>query len=144
MRKLFFVVLLWFTAAGFSLAHAAGPVVPDKSTKEIQLVVRAQLNAFAADDGKRAFSLAASNIQKMFGSSDRFLQMVRDSYPVVYRPASVIFLAPSLDGKTVIQPVAMTDDQGGSWIAVYRLAKQKNKPWLIAGCVLMPNESKTV
>ena len=144
MRKLLFVLLLCFGTVGATLVHAAGPAIPDKSAKEIQRVVRAQLDAFAADDAKRAFSFAASNIQEMFGSADQFMQMVRGSYPVVYRPASVTFLTPKPDGKTVMQPVAMTDGQGGTWIAMYRLEQQKNKSWRIAGCVLVPNSAQTV
>lgn len=144
MRKLLFVVLLWLASAGAVLVHAAGAAIPDKSARDVKLVVRAQLEAFAADDAKRAFSFAAGNIKEMFASADEFMQMVRGSYPVVYRPASVTFLTPKPDGKAVMQPVAMTDDQGGTWIAVYRLEQQKNRSWRIAGCVLVPDGSKTV
>lgn len=142
MRKLMFVLLLWFSAANAALVHAAEPVMSDKSAREIKLVVQTQLKAFATDDAKRAFSLADKNIQQMFGNADQFLQMVRDTYPVVYRPASVAFFKPQLDGKAVVQRVALTDGQGNAWVAVYRLEQQENRAWRIAGCVLMPDTSQ--
>ena len=58
-------------------------------------VVSAQLEAFAKDDAKRAFSYAAPSIRAMFGTPERFLAMVRAGYPVVYRAAGVTFLHPA-------------------------------------------------
>ncbi len=139
--------MLWLTMALVALApaaHGAEPGVPATSAKAVQLTVRAQLDAFASDDAKRAFSFAAASIQQMFGTPDNFLDMVRSSYPVVYRPASVTFLTPKPQGKVVVQPVHMTDSQGASWIAMYRLEQQKDKSWRIAGCVLAPNAGQTV
>ena len=100
---------------------------------------------FAADDASLAFSYAAPNIKAMFGTPARFLQMVKSSYPVVYRPTSVIFLEPEPDGGAIIQPVAMTDAQGNGWVAVYRLEPVAGKDisWLIAGCVLRAKGPQT-
>ncbi len=144
MRKLLVVLFIWFGLAGVGFTHAAGPAVPAKSAQGVQLVVRAQLDAFAADDAERAFSYAAATIQKMFGTPDQFIDMVRSTYPVVYRPASVTFLTPKADGQTIVQPVHMTDGQGGSWLAVYRVQQQKDKSWRIAGCVLVANSGQSV
>ena len=147
MRTLVQGFVLWFSLALAGLAaaaFAADPVVPVPSAKAVQLIVRAQLDAFANDDAKRAFSYAALTIQQMFGNSDNFLDMVRTTYPVVYRPKSVTFLTPKPQGKEVVQPVHMTDGQGASWLAVYRLEQQKDKSWRIAGCVLVPNGGQTV
>ncbi len=73
------------------------------------------------------------------------MQMVRHSYPVVYRPTSVTFLISEQDGDAVSQPVAMTDTEGRSWTAVYRLEQGKDKLWRIAGCVLfMTNPRKQI
>ena len=140
-----FVLWLGLALAGLtSAAFADQPAVPAPSAKAVQLIVRAQLDAFAADDAKRAYSYAAANIQQMFGTADNFMEMVRTTYPVVYRPASVTFLTPKPQGKVVVQPVHMADGQGATWIAVYRLEQQKDKSWRIAGCVLVPNGGQTV
>ena len=138
MQKLVRVLVLWLGLWGLGLVPAAAAAaVSGAQTKQVQLVVRAQLAAFAGDDAPRAFSYATPSIQQMFGNPDQFMQMVRSTYPVVYRPASVRFLTPKADGKTIVQPVHMTDDQGGSWLAVYRVQQQKDKSWRIAGCVLV-------
>ena len=147
MRTLVHGFVLWFSlliAALAPAASAAEPVVPAQSAKAVQLLVRAQLDAFATDDAKRAFSYAAATIQQMFGTPDNFMDMVRSTYPVVYRPASVTFLTPKPKGKVVVQPVHMTDGQGASWLAVYRLEQQKDKSWRIAGCVLVANGGQSV
>ncbi|MEO6625981.1 MAG: DUF4864 domain-containing protein [Burkholderiaceae bacterium] len=147
MRTLVQGFVLWFSLAVAGLApaaFAAEPVVPAPSAKAVQLTVRAQLDAFASDDAKRAFSFAAGTIQQMFGTPDNFMDMVRSTYPVVYRPASVTFLTPKPQGKVIVQPVHMTDNQGASWLAVYRLEQQKDKSWRIAGCVLVANGGQSV
>ena len=75
---------------------------------------------------------------------ENFLEMVRSGYPVVYRPASVTFLKPTPDAKEIVQPVQMTDGEGGSWIAVYRVQRQKDKSWRITGCVLVAERGQTI
>ena len=83
----------------------------------------------------RRISLAAPAIQTMFVNAERFLAMVRESYPVVYRPASVSFLQPEwIDGK-LIQRVQMADAAGAPWMVVYELERQADRSWRIAGCV---------
>lgn len=144
MRKLVHVLVMWLGLAGLAVVPPAAAAVPAAQTKAVQLLVRAQLDAFASDDAPRAFSYAAASIQQMFGTPDQFLEMVRSSYPVVYRPASLTFLAPKTDGKTVVQPVHMTDGQGIAWLAVYRLQPQKDKSWRIAGCVLVASSAQAI
>src|SRR5664279_3931122 len=73
---------------------ASAEPVAAADAKAIRVVIEAQLDAFAADDAKRAFSYAAPAIRAMFGTPERFLAMVRTSYPAVYRAAGAIFLAP--------------------------------------------------
>ena len=97
-------------------------------------VVEAQLAAFAADDAKRAFSYAAPAIREMFGDAERFMVMVRGGYPVVYRPATVTFLKPAWVQGQLVQGVQLSDDGGALWLAVYRLERQADASWRIAGC----------
>ncbi len=144
MRKLYagLTLLLCLMGPGFiAVAHAAVSV---SDARAAQLVVRAQLDAFAADDAERAFSFAAPSIREMFGTPEQFMRMVRSSYPVVYRPASVTFLKPKPDEKLLVQPVHMTDGRGGSWLAIYRLQRQKDKSWRIAGCVLVAANGQAI
>ena len=80
--------------------------------------IEAQLAAFAADDADKAFSYAAPGIRALFITAERFLSMVREGYPVVYRPASVTFL--NQNGSTQADP-AHSDDRLGRrpWMVVY-------------------------
>jgi hypothetical protein len=137
MLLLRFVLLSTLAFAAALPVRAQAPV-PAEVAQAIQATVRSQLSAFAADDAERAFSFAAPGIREMFGNAGNFMGMVRDSYPAVYRHAASSFLAPRADGDFVAQPVHLTDTRGSSWIAIYRLQKQPDGQWRIAGCVLVP------
>ena len=110
--------------------------------KNVRAVVQAQLQAFAKDDAVKAFSYAAPNIQQALGSASRFMAMVRQNYPVVYRPASVAFLKPEGSDDDVVQRVQMTDASGNSWLAVYSLQRQKSKSWRITACSVVDNRGR--
>ena len=128
-------------AAAFSLPAAAEPVAAGDA-KAVRAVVEAQLDAFAADDAKRAFSYAAPSIREMFGTPDQFMAMVKGGYPVVYRPASITFLQPAWTQGQLVQGVHLTDASGALWIAIYRLERQADKSWRISGCEVQPSAGK--
>ena len=137
LSKLFF--LLVFT--GFMpAAHAATAEVGAAEAKQMQAVIQAQLNAFAADDAKRAFSFAAPKVRQVFGSADRFMAMVRSGYPVVYRPTAVSFFKPQAIDGGFVQRVQLTDADGGVWLATYQLERQRDRSWRISGCDVVPSE----
>ena len=115
-------------------AQARAADVPDGDAKGARAVIQAQLKAFAADDAKSAFTFATPQLREMFGSPENFMAMVRRSYPVVYRPASVAFLKPDLDGDAVTQGVHLTDASGRLWLALYRLERQPDMRWRISAC----------
>ena len=145
MRKLFSAIAFWLALAGLSFVPTmATAKVPAADAKAIQQVVQAQLNAFSKDNAELAFSLAAPEIKEMFGTADNFLQMVRTGYPAVYRPASVTFLQPEFDGKDAVQSVQLTDSQGNAWLATYKMQRQKDKSWRIAGCVVVAERGQAV
>jgi len=127
--------LMLATLAAIAAPLRAAEDVTPADAKAVRALIEAQLAAFASDDADRAFSFAAPAIQTQFGSAERFLAMVRQSYPVVYRPASVAFLQPEwIDGK-LIQRVQMADAAGAPWMVVYELARQSDRSWRIAACV---------
>ena len=117
------------------LAQAQGAVPPGEA-RAVREVIEAQLDAFAKDDAARAFSLAAPGIREIFGSAEKFMDMVRSSYAVVYRPKSVLFEAPVLIDGQVVQPVRMTDAEGRGWIAIYPMQRQPDGSWRTNGCQL--------
>lgn len=137
----------WPIGLALCLAMGAASVADVKSlspadAQAIRAVVQAQLEAFAQDDAPRAFALAAPGIRQMFGTAENFLAMVRSTYAVVHRPASVAFLKPERQQADAIQTVQMTDTQGEAWLAVYTLQRQGDKSWRISSCVVLPNQGK--
>jgi len=110
--------------------------------KAVRAVIEGQLAALAADDAKRAFGYAAPALREHFGTAENFIEMVRTSYPVVYRPASVAFLKPQWLAGELVQGVHMSDDQGVLWLALYRLQRQKDKSWRISACQLVQAEGR--
>ena len=116
--------------------------VPEAQAVKAREVVQAQLDAFAADDARRAFLLASPSARRHLRSPDNFINLVRRNYAVVYRPASVAFLKPQLIDGVVILGVQMTDAQGSAWLATYQLERQPDGIFLIDGCELVANEGR--
>ena len=118
------------------LFAAAQQAVPPEDARAVREVIQAQLDAFRHDDAPRAFALATPGIRAAFGSAENFLEMVRSSYAVVYRPKSVIFEVPQLLDGQVLQPVRLTDAEGRAWIAIYPMQRQSDGSWRTNGCQL--------
>ena len=97
---------------------AATPARADTAADErtVETLIREQIAAFGKDDGERAFTYAAPDIQKRFGDPVSFMAMVRKSYAAVYRPKSLNFLQPSWPAGqgegVVLQGVVITDSSG--------------------------------
>ncbi len=122
---------------------SAQPVSADDS-RAARAIVSGQLEAFASDDAKRAFSYAAPAIRDMFGTPERFLAMVREGYPAVYRASGVTFLIPLRVQGQLFQGVHLTDAAGVLWLATYRLERQPDGVWRIAGCELQPASGQII
>ncbi|MBI3372346.1 MAG: DUF4864 domain-containing protein [Betaproteobacteria bacterium] len=127
--------LLAVLAALLPFASAAQGLAPGEA-RAVRSVIEAQLDAFQRDDAPGAFSYAAPGIRSAFGTAESFIEMVRSSYPVVYRPRSVHFEAPVLIEGEVVQTVRMTDAEGRAWLAVYPMERQPDGGWKINGCRL--------
>ena len=125
-----------------ALPARAAETVAESDAVALREVVESQLAAFAADDAERAFSYAAPPIRDMFKTPDRFMEMVRNGYPVVYRPSRVVFLAPVVVDGQFVQGVQMTDASGALWLAVYQFERQVDRTWRISGCTVQPSAGK--
>ncbi len=128
-------------------AAASAAVLAEPDARAVRQVVEAQLEAFAADDAARAFSYAAASIQSQFGDATRFMAMVRGGYPMVVRPAAVLFFQAQAEfgtKGTVSQPVQLRDREGRLWMATYLLERQTGTGWRISGCVVAPDSGKSM
>jgi hypothetical protein len=128
MRRFVFPVLLAAAlAAGSARAQDAGDAIRD--------VIARQMEAFKADDFVTAFTFASPGIQAMFGSPDRFGEMVQNGYPMVWRPADVRFSGiDTREGQTV-QSVVVTDQSGAVHVLDYFMISEDGA-WRINGVML--------
>lgn len=134
------LLMLGILASLPAQAQTASAAAEDTHLRQ---VIESQLAAFEKDDAPLAFSFAAPEIQRRYGhNASTFLQAVRLTYPVVYRPKTVAFLKSSIRGDRAAVPVLMTDAKDQSWLATYTLRRQPDKTWRILGCDLSPSNSR--
>jgi len=115
--------------------HAAAEAA---NTQVLRQVVEQQLHALASQDAMQAFALADHNLRTEFGTAEAFLATVREQYPMLLHPTSVLFLKPETDGTIALQKVRLSDDAGASWTLTYLLNRQQDNQWRISGCVVTP------
>ena len=102
----------------------------------ITQVITDQIAAFQADDFDTAFTYASPNIKRLFGSPERFGQMVREGYPMVYRPAEVTMLESRAMGERVQQRVMIRDAAGRLHMLSYHMI-DTGDGWQINGVQLL-------
>ena len=84
-------------------------------------VISAQIDAFKMDDLDRAFTYASPMIQGLFGTPQRFGEMVQQGYPMVWRPGAVRFLDFHQEPVGARQNVLITDEMGRSFMLEYQM-----------------------
>ncbi len=104
-----------------SVLALTGPV--KAQTNPIQSVITEQLRAFQADDFATAFTFASPMIQQIFGDPERFGAMVKNGYPMVWRPSDVKFGKFFTNGGRFVQIVYLTDQAGRSFEAAYEMVE---------------------
>ncbi|MEM9971304.1 MAG: DUF4864 domain-containing protein [Pseudomonadota bacterium] len=131
MRALATGLIFWI-ATVFS-ATAQDAQAPDPG---IELTIQSQVDAFLVDDFAQAFTFASPNIQRLFGSAERFGTMVKNGYPMVWRPSEVQFLELRDLGASKIQRVLMRDAKGKVHLLDYQMVQMEGT-WRIAGVQLL-------
>ena len=115
----------------FLLALAlTGPAKGEEA--DIRGVISNQIEAFQADDFARAFTYASPMIQDIFKTPDRFGHMVREGYPMVWRPAEVTFLDLERVDGVLWQNVRVRDQSGQEYLLGYDMIMGENG-WKING-----------
>jgi peptide methionine sulfoxide reductase MsrB len=110
--------------------------------RDIQSVIRDQIDAFQSDDFESAFTYASPDIQRLFGSSKVFGQMVRNGYPMVWRPSALRFLEQRQDESAIWQRVLVRDEKGRSHLLDYQMIPTENG-WRINAVQLLPATGPT-
>jgi hypothetical protein len=102
----------------------------------IRQVIADQIEAFESDDFETAFGYASPGIREIFGTPGRFGAMVRDGYPMVWRPAAVRFSALAERGGRTLQRVLVTDRAGVLHLLEYEMVEGE-QGWRIDGVRLL-------
>ncbi|WP_209835315.1 DUF4864 domain-containing protein [Ruegeria sp. HKCCE3926] len=105
---------------------------------KIEANISAQIQAFKADDFATAFTFASPSIQRLFQNPDNFGQMVRNGYPMVWRPADIRFLELREIAGALWQKVMITDANGRVHILDYQMIHLEDG-WKINGVQLLGN-----
>ena len=122
LALLFSVSLVFPVAAAENLPSEPG----------IESTIQSQIEAFLVDDFSAAFTYASPNIHMLFGSAESFGAMVRNGYPMVWRPEEFRFLElREIDGQRW-QKVLIRDEQGAVHLLDYQMI-QTSDGWLING-----------
>jgi len=130
MRQLFLcLVLLCLPVLSAQAQEARNPA--------IETVIQQQFDAFRAEDVGTAFSFASPNIKGMFGTPENFGRMVRDGYPMVWRPAEVQFLDLRRVAGNLWQRVMVTDQAGRTHLLDYQMV-ETGQGWQINGVQILP------
>ncbi|QFT74121.1 DUF4864 domain-containing protein [Ruegeria sp. THAF33] len=103
---------------------------------EIEANISAQIQAFKADDFATAFTFASPSIQRLFQNPDNFGAMVRNGYPMVWRPSEFRFLELREIAGALWQKVMITDANGRVHILDYQMIPLEDG-WKVNGVQLL-------
>lgn len=122
---------LAFAAAFLSFAGAALA-----QGDEIRGVIRSQIDAFLKDDFATAFTFASPGIQGIFVTPENFGAMVRNGYPMVWRPSDVDFGELREVAGRLWQRVIVRDAEGRIHTLDYQMVEGADG-WRINGVQLL-------
>lgn len=125
MQRLILTLVLALGLNGAALAQMAeNPAIED--------TIQGQIEAFKVDDFATAFMFASPNIRGMFRTPENFGLMVRQGYPMVWRPADVEFLGLREEAGRLWQRVQVRGAQGGLHQLDYNMI-ETDSGWQING-----------
>ncbi len=121
-----------------SVLMAVGAWAQEAPERAIQGTISSQIEAFEADDFAEAFSFASPSIRQMFGTPERFGMMVRQGYPMVWRPGEVRYLELREIAGRLWQKVMIRDRAGQLHVLDYQMVEGENG-WKINGVQILPS-----
>ena len=101
----------------------------------IEAVIADQIADFQRDDFAEAFEHASPGIQGKFGGPERFGMMVRQGYPMIWRPSHWEWRGLERRDRGWVQTVLFVDRQGRSFEADY-VMEQVDGVWRIDGVLM--------
>jgi hypothetical protein len=112
--------------------------LPGQAQEEpIRNTIQSQIEAFRADDFARAFTFASPTIKELFGTPENFGAMVRNGYPMVYRPSEVQMLELREVAGNLWQRVRVLDQAGAAHYLDYMMVETPDG-WQINAVQILP------
>ncbi len=140
------VALSVFLALG--LAAVAAVVAPRPVAAQellapnpgIEATIGGQFDAFRADDLASAWEFASPSIQGIFGTVERFGQMVEEAFPMVRNPGTATFIDLQTFSGLIVQRVEVIDQSGVPHYLGYSMTETP-EGWRINGVQILPSTS---
>ena len=104
--------------------------------------IKFQIDAFKKNDIEEAYTFAAPNIQAQFPNPEAFGSMVKNGYPIIWKPKSFKFVKFKDLGNKCIQRVLFQSYSGSLETYDYILEKNNNL-WKIAGVLTIKSAGET-
>lgn len=131
MRHIILSLVTALALCGPAMAQDVVDPIP-----EIEDTIQSQIDAFLVDDFASAFTFASPMIRNMFRTPENFGAMVRNGYPMVWRPKSVQYGPLRAVDGALWQEVIVTDAAGRLHALGYRM-EQIDGQWRIAGVQML-------
>lgn len=123
-------------AFAFCLAAFFPTFAQDSAEPSIEIIITNQLEAFKKDDWETAFTFASPSIRTFFRTPENFGAMVRQGYPMVWRPRSVTYLEQLNVNGEIWQKVQIRDAMGQLHTLAYQMI-MTDDGWRINGVQLL-------
>ncbi len=123
-----------FLATMIALAFWVKP--SEANDAAIEAVITAQIEAFKADDFETAFTYASPKVKSIFRTPENFGLMVRQGYPMVWRPSDVAFGESLPHAGGIWQKVRVRDAVGTLYTLTYEMI-EADGTWQINGVALL-------
>ncbi|QDL93784.1 DUF4864 domain-containing protein [Paroceanicella profunda] len=115
-----------------AMAVPVGTATAGEREEAMAAVVTRQIEAFRAEDLEGAFAFASPMIRRMFHDARNFGAMVRNGYPMVWRPEEVTMGPVVMREGRPVQTVFLRDARGMSYVAEYTMIETEDG-WRIDG-----------
>jgi Domain of unknown function (DUF4864) len=127
--------------AGAALLSLAATFAVADEAADIRGVIGDQITAFGAGDLPGAYSYASPDIQAIFPSPEIFGGMVRQGYPMIWKPSQVVYFDLRTEGGKLLQRMGFRDGAGQLHLFDYEMI-QGTDGWRIDG--VMPVQDQGV
>jgi hypothetical protein len=144
VKRLAAILLAVIAVAALAAPPAGDAALPAEEWKAIRQVIDEQLQALKAGDGTKAMTYAAPDLRAQFGTPERFLRMVRQSYSALLEARASTFLKGAVIDGATIQPLQLVLPDSTVQVAIYQMRRQKDGRWRIAGCVIAPSTVQAI